>query len=464
MCDPHLRLQGVLPSTSMSDFVDELVVGLTNGRIYEHDHARVKASLDELTRCQEELCQAMGKEAIVLGASDGFLFHDGRPLLGASLAAPRLIGPLEELGSGGVAFTRGCDEDDFVALIRLLGRKIGRPANLAEANRELESKGCTKILLLPPFGSHVGSAGGISAGELDEQERKRLLSIPAELYQGTVDMLQNIVVKAARGEALDLGGARTFVESILKQLGANAQEMMRVGRYERYDAFTFGHSIRVGFLALNFARAFIRDEELLHRVGVAALMHDIGKSRVPFEILHWTGRLDDEQRAEMNKHVEHGGRILVEMTDNDPMAVAAAFGHHQSPGGGGYPQTLHEVRLSTCTRIVKICDVYEALTAVRPYKDRMSPIRAYRIMLSMEGHFDLGLLRRFIQVNGIYPVGSHVSLNTGDRAQVVDQSHNMALPVIELETDEMGTTDPESRTDLSTQIGEKRIEVAEFIQ
>ena len=107
--------------------------------------------------------------------------------------------------------------------------------------------------------------------------------------------------------------------------------------------------------------------------------------------------------------------------------------------------------------------MYEALTAVRPYKDRMSPVRAYRIMLSMKGHFDLSLLRLFIQVNGVYPVGSHVLLTSGERARVVDQSHRLAFPVIELESDEHGNTDPESRLNLSTQTSENPLAVAEFV-
>jgi HD-GYP domain-containing protein (c-di-GMP phosphodiesterase class II) len=209
--------------------------------------------------------------------------------------------------------------------------------------------------------------------------------------------------------------------------------MLSLARYEQYDAFTFGHSIRVCFLALDFARTMTQDEALLQRIGLAALLHDVGKAWVPFEILHAKGRLSPEERAEMERHTTYGAEILLGAEACDPLAVATAFGHHRMRQGGGYPRTIHEARQSTVLKIVKICDVYEALTAVRPYKPRMSPTRAYRLMLSMEGHFDRALLRHFISTNGFYPTGGRVRLSTGDTARVSRQTADPCRPVVDIE-------------------------------
>ena len=140
----------------------------------------------------------------------------------------------------------------------------------------------------------------------------------------------------------------------------------------------------------------------------------------------------------MDKHTTHGGEILLDIDDTDPMAVASAFGHHRTLDNRGYPSTIHYVRLSAGTKIVKICDVYEALTAVRPYKPPMSPTRAYRIMMSMDNHFDRRLLREFITVNGIFPVGSRVRLSTGEIARVVRQAPALQHPVVQVEEDAGG--------------------------
>ena len=156
--------------------------------------------------------------------------------------------------------------------------------------------------------------------------------------------------------------------------------------------------MRVSVLALNFGRRLTKDQDLLMRLGTAGLLHDVGKSVIPFEILHSSKPLTPEEREEINRHPSAGAQILLDHDEADELAVATAFGHHRTFDHDGYPQTLHEHHQSMVTRIVKICDVYEALTAARPYKRPMTPTRAYRIMLGMENHFEPRLLRRFIEV------------------------------------------------------------------
>jgi HD-GYP domain-containing protein (c-di-GMP phosphodiesterase class II) len=154
--------------------------------------------------------------------------------------------------------------------------------------------------------------------------------------------------------------------------------------------------------------------------------------------------------------------MLLDAPNSDPMAVSIAFGHHRTTTGGGYPDTLHRPDLSLATKIVKICDVYEALTAVRPYKPRMSPTRAYRIMIAMQDHFDAPVLKRFIQVNGIYPTGTRVRLSDGSVARVERQTKAPLLPVVDVEVTAEGRVLPreEQRTiDLNARSGAEALEV-----
>ncbi|MFH0944592.1 MAG: HD domain-containing phosphohydrolase, partial [Planctomycetota bacterium] len=225
-----------------------------------------------------------------------------------------------------------------------------------------------------------------------------------------------------------------LVEGVLRTLDQDARAFLNLARYEEYDAFTFGHSIRVCALAVLFARDLSSDDELVRRIGVASVLHDVGKARLPFELLHSKGVFTADERREMQKHTIFGGELLAEMEECDPMAIAVAFGHHRTEDGRGYPQTAVPLPLSAATRIVKICDVYEALTALRPYKPRVSPATAYRTMLEMEGHFEPRLLRRFIKLNGIYPTGSRVVLSSGEVAMVERQTSRPESPVVEVET------------------------------
>jgi HD-GYP domain-containing protein (c-di-GMP phosphodiesterase class II) len=211
-------------------------------------------------------------------------------------------------------------------------------------------------------------------------------------------------------------------------------------RYERYDAFTFGHSVRVCALAIDFASQLERDPRLLLRIGTAALLHDIGKVGIAPEVLHHRGRLSPEQRREMERHAALGSAILLEQKDIDDVAVAVSHGHHQNLDGTGYPADRLSIEHSVVTRLIRICDVYEALTAVRPYKGAMSPIQAFRVMLESPGTFDPALLRRFIAATGAYPSGSEVELSDGRIARVAGQSGEILRPVVRPERAASGET------------------------
>ena len=134
--------------------------------------------------------------------------------------------------------------------------------------------------------------------------------------------------------------------------------------------------------------------------------------------------------------------------------------------GTGYPVGPDWVRRDRVTSLLHVCDVYEALTAVRPYKPRMSPVRAYRIMMSMKNHFDPVLLRRFIAVNGVYPIGSQVKLTTGEVARVMKQNPDPMKPVIKVEVDETGaelSRDESLIRDLASGIGGPPAEIASLL-
>lgn len=446
MCDLHAATD-TCPALDVSGLVDEIVVAVSNARIYRPDHPRVTSSVQALLAGLDAWMETKQRDRLEIGTADGFLFHDRRPLLGASLSAPRIVGPLRRLGSGGLSFARGVQTQDLMALVSLLSARTLAADSPEEANRALEQQGGRRVRFLPAYRSEdlVGAARGTvvavpaelaaAEGLLDQP----LGEAPRGLYQETVDLLQEAAIGAARGDGVALTAPRTMVERLLRSVLEDAGSMLSIARYERYDEFTFGHSIRVCVLALSLASSVTRDERLLNRIGTAALLHDIGKARVPFEILHAKGRLTDAERREMSRHTEHGASILLALPDADPLAVAVAFGHHRTPSLGGYPRTLDEAPLSLCTRMIKICDVYEALTAIRPYKPRMSPVRAYRVMMGMRDQFDLGLLGHFIRVNGAYPVGTRVRLGSGEVARVKRQTAVVDRPQVEIEVSAAGT-------------------------
>lgn len=457
--------QGAGPST-VPAFVDELVVALTNARIYQPEHPRVRTSLESLATSLRTLLGGDDTSSLILGASEDYLFHEGKPLLGASLSSSRLIKALGTLGSGGIRFAYGAAASEFLTLVYVLGRGARGPSRVDDANQILFDRGCRRIHFLNPYSeltptprrTDAEAAPWARVHDLDSAfEVEENVRSVAEVYKTGVETLQDVTVRAARGHAFGIDGVQGHVEQMLKSILENGQGLLNVCRYEHYDAFTFGHSMRVSALALHFASRLTTDPEVLQRVGLAAMLHDIGKARVPFEILYARGRLSDEERRIMSTHTEHGGRILLEMADCDPAAVAVAFGHHDPY----ITDTYGSPQQSLVTRLTKICDVYEALTAARPYKDRMSPIRAYRIMLRMGGQFDRALLRKFIEVNGVYPVGSRVELTDGRAGRVQSQTRVLTRPVVQLESAPFCPTD--ESLDLSRLRGPDAVHVEQLL-
>ena len=479
MCERHLSEEerGQEPTGPVA-FVDELVVALTNGRIYAASHPRLASAIDHLQQGLARLLAEHPGERIQLGAADGFVFFQARPLLGATMSAGRLIELLASMESGGLSFDAATTREELASFVQLAARGMRDIDSPKVANLALDQAGCRHVRFLPPYSETAGGRGSWAdkvEREIGHQMAHDVgpevddlvdLHLPARLYQDVVGALQDAMVKSCKGDTIDTAPSLGYVESVLKQLTDDTSSLMRLARYEKYDEFTFGHSIRVCFIALNFARHLTTDQRLIERIGLAALMHDIGKAWVPFEVLHSKQRLSDAERHEMNMHPVHGGQILLDGSNPDPLAVAAAFSHHQNADGSGYPNTVRGGPPSGATMIVKMADVYEALTAVRPYKPSMSPTRAYRIMMDMQGHFEPSLLRRFIEVNGVYPVGSRVSLSTGEAARVVQPTDSLLEPVVQTERAPSGELlHPEDveTLDLREVFGRNKIRIARHL-
>ncbi|MFT4513573.1 MAG: putative nucleotidyltransferase with HDIG domain [Planctomycetota bacterium] len=410
----------IVADTEATLLSESVIATLVNSRIYALSHPRVIVSMDEVRDRTRTLVELTGELSVRLSSHNGMLVFHKRPLLGASLGVTRLNEKFEDFGAGGIEIDGTVSTTELGIFFATLIDKTTPATSVDTCNEQLRLRQCTTVRLLQPYTSGVNDGFG-------DPVRMGL-----SFHQNVMDLLQTITVSVCRGGQIDFGPVQTQSEKVLKRLEAQGDLRLSLARQDQYDAFTFGHSLRVAILSMHFAQSLTDDRELLIRIGTAALLHDVGKSLIPFEILHSTHMLDEDERNEMNKHAELGAECLLDHSDSDPLAIAAAFGHHRTPGGNGYPRTKHAHPISMVTSIVKICDIFEALTAARPYKLPMSPIRAYRVMLAMGDKLDRKLLRKFIEVNGVYPIGQFVKLDDGKRAVVRGQTEDMFKPVVAL--------------------------------
>jgi HD-GYP domain-containing protein (c-di-GMP phosphodiesterase class II) len=346
---------------------------------------------------------------------------------------------------GGFMFRRGVSEQELIAFFALAGAVRAKSESLDEARQLLRSRGVFGIELSPPYGT-PGWFGGNSAPveEVVAAEVIRGLGGSVPAFQRLREAVESAHDAAERNLEVDVAGSRGTIESLLDAMADDAAQVLHFARYPDFASYTVGHSVRVALLMLLVGRRLGLEERLLVEVGTAGLLHDVGKSKIPHEVLFKRGRLDDEERKIIATHPIIGANILLATQDAPPLGIAAAFGHHLRHDRGGYPHFAPWGARGRVTALVHVCDVFEALTAVRPYKPPLSPQRAFEIMLSDPGTFDPSAFAAFVSAVGLYPPGSRVRLTTGEEGFVLRVGPDPTKPVIELTRGKDGTTLPKS--------------------
>lgn len=231
------------------------------------------------------------------------------------------------------------------------------------------------------------------------------------------------------GRAIDMKAVKATVSEMVANVLHDPEATIWVARIRDYDQYTSEHCVNVGLLAILFGRHRGASEEDLHRLGVAGILHDVGKMQTPLEILNKEGRLDDDELSVMQKHAVQGRDILIAHRSVAPGAVDVAFSHHEALDGSGYPRGLKANGISELTRIVTLCDVYDAMTSDRVYKRGVASLASMQLLYRMRGSkFDTRLTELFIQCIGVYPPGTLVELASGEIGIVLSRGKHRHLP------------------------------------
>lgn len=249
-----------------------------------------------------------------------------------------------------------------------------------------------------------------------EQEMPRAREVERE----TRTLIYTIMDDVRLGRTFDTAGARRVVGNMVESILSNPDALACLTQLKNKDEYTALHSLRVSILALAFGRHLELAPEELHVLGLGALLHDIGKMKVPAEILNKPGRLTDREFEIMKSHVPHGVEIL-EATHGIPSAaIDVARYHHERFDGSGYSFGVRGEGVGLFGAIGAIVDCYDAITSDRAYHQGMSAYEALSKMYEWRHRdFHPQLVEQFIQCLGIFPIGSVVELNTGSIGVVV---------------------------------------------
>ncbi|QJR15023.1 HD-GYP domain-containing protein [Usitatibacter palustris] len=308
----------------------------------------------------------------------------------------------------------------FGRLKGLFGRKEERhdeparpaiPAVVEETPEEFNARAA----LLPP---------GVAVQTYRDQVPVEVEVVKArEVFARTDDVLEKLVTDIRLGEMLEVEEIEEVVNDMVESVVRNPDALMWVARLREQDITTYGHGLQVAVYLTAFGRQLGFPKPQLALLGQIGLLLDIGKIRLPKELLEKQGRLSPEEFEAAKTHVQHGLDILSDTPNFHPEVIEGIAQHHERVNGSGYPNKLQGTDISLFGRMAGIADCFAAITKRRPYAEAVSSYEAMRSLSSWAGEFfQEALVQQFISSVGVFPVGSLIELSTGEVAIVV--AHN----------------------------------------
>ena len=227
-----------------------------------------------------------------------------------------------------------------------------------------------------------------------------------------------------------------IANSIVEEIRESESMIVETVHLASYDNYTYSHSVNVNILSVVLGVACgLRDDDL-KKLSQAALLHDIGKTCVPIEIINKPGRLTEEEYEEVKNHPRYGYNMLRNIYEISSVARNAFLSHHENEDGSGYPRGLTSEKIHLLAKIIHVADVYDALITKRIYKEAMNPADALEYLMgNAERMFDKELVTTFLEYVAPYPLGVQVELSTGQKAIVIKNNRGMlSRPVVRLDS------------------------------
>lgn len=302
----------------------------------------------------------------------------------------------------------------------------GRPRTAAAAvpERERFSERRPALTLLDRFLTPQAGTARYPDRVSVEQELPRARSAARDAKR----VLDSIFRDTRLGRSVETEAAKGAVRELVQSILRNPDALVWLNQLKNKDDYTAEHSMRVCVLALAFGRHLELDEPELNTLGLGALLHDVGKAKIPLEILNKPGRLTPEEFDIVKQHVPIGVEMLAATSRIPAAAIDVAQQHHERLDGSGYSRGARGEQIALFGQIGGIVDTYDAITSDRPYHRGMSAHEALRVMYEWRREsFHATLIEQFIQCMGVYPIGSIVEMNDGAIGVVISVNRERRL-------------------------------------
>lgn len=387
--------------------VREVLRSMSSGRqvyaLYPHGHPNREQASRDLRDAVARLRRERPGDPVVF-VTDGNFYLGPTLLAWESLTLYGLIHAFADAGVQSLEFVTDGTEAGMDALLRLLSGE-SQDRNAVE-------------------GVSVNRAGsGVAPSDVEANMTELL-----HRYAAGLDLLRQTAARMLAGRPADMDATVRLTEHLADLIASDPAQALLLTTVKSYDEYTFHHMINVCILSLALARALGLPRDHAISLGIGGLLHDVGKVKVPAEILQHDGALDEEQWRVIQRHpVDGAGLVLITSRNAYHPAVATVLEHHASYDGSGYPTLSGRRSPSLPARIVAVADCFDAVTSKRAYRKAEERRQALSLIQAGAGRaFDPRVVRTFVRMIGIFPVGSLVQLSTGEVAVVI-RNHDRLL-------------------------------------
>lgn len=429
---------------SAGEVFENFGAAVSDLRIYGPGHPRYQGTLVRIAGLVEEYFKSHPSSRHLIFEVQGETVEFRRvPLVSLQAHGQKLAGILSSMDVALARFERGVSQEELGRWVSALAEAFKKSAKAPVLERPSWKDPKLRLVLKTEMDAASKSSrletGLEGAADLEE------LSFPE--FQVSEDALgavlttyQVLLANVEKGLNFDYSLLEKTTDQVVSLFSEQQASFLASMARGYFDDFTFHHSVNVCLLSTKVASMVVKDKELLRKISMAGLLHDIGKTRVPVEILHKPARLTPAEMAEMQKHPVSGAEILLETEGVEPLSVVVAYSHHLHGGRNAYPKVQKPYCCDWVTELISMVDIYEALTAVRPYKKAISSEKAFAVMLSMPGlRRQRSMIKMLFDFLGPYPVGEIVELSSGERGVVLAQNPLAPYaPKVRILTDHLG--------------------------
>jgi HD-GYP domain-containing protein (c-di-GMP phosphodiesterase class II) len=384
-----------------------LAVCHTNTGLYPVTHPLVEQSINDLTGAVTGIAD-MGFEDVTVNVYKGTLFLENQVFPEESVTYRKLIEELLEMGISAVTFDRSFGNEDAMALTALFAEE--KVADIDAATIFLEQQGSRAITV----------AETTTLEESDkEAQGKENKARAGEAYDAGLQAMKDVETQVKLGKVFEVDELQRVVNTMLDNLFTDPAAVLGLTAIKGHDDYTLNHSINVCILALSIGASLGLDGDSLKSLGLSALLYDLGKVRIPEDILNKQGPLTSDEWQVVRGHTTEGADLLKRIQLVDQMPMVVAYEHHMRHDMQGYPEKPVSEEQHLFSKIVALADAYDAMTTRRPFRREIRPDKALAVLMQGRGKaYDPSLTKAFVAMLGIYPMGAVVLLDEGSKAVV----------------------------------------------